>query len=88
MTDRSWLWKHGKKQTTKRERENRPKDGRLIYDKNLTVNLELLGDEKIPTIDVITNVKMLCGGLMACRSVGPRKLEVTMSIEKGKERLS
>lgn len=61
--------------------------GQMKYKNNLTVNIELLGEERIPTIEVISNVRMLCGGLLACRSVGPRKFEITMSNEKGKDRL-
>ena len=57
------------------------------YEKTLTVNIELLGDVKIPVFEVIQSARLLCGGLLACRSIGERKYELTMSNVKGKERL-
>ena len=57
------------------------------FEKNLTVNIELLGEVKIPTFEVIQSARLLCGGLLACRSIAERKYELTMSNIKGKERL-
>ena len=56
------------------------------FEKTLTVNIELLGDVKIPTYEVIQSARLLCGGLLACRSIAARKYELTMSNVKGKER--
>ena len=63
------------------------KESAVSFQKNLTVNIELLGNVRIPTIDVIQSARLLCGGLLACRSIGERKYELTMSNVKGKERL-
>lgn len=57
------------------------------FEKKLTVNIELLGEERVPTYEVIQSARLLCGGLLACRSIGTRKYELTMSNEKGKQRL-
>ena len=57
------------------------------YDTFLTVNIELLGDVTIPAYEVIQSARLLCGGLLACRSIAARKYELTMSNVKGKERL-
>lgn len=58
-----------------------------VFDKKLTVNIELLGEVKIPTYEIIQSARLLCGGLLACRSIGTRKYELTMSNDKGKQRL-
>lgn len=52
--------------------------------KQLTVHVELEGGE---SMRLITHVQKLCGTLMACRVISPRKFELTMADMKGKERL-
>ena len=78
--------KHG---TNERDTDNGQKKhvGDAKFEKALTVNIELLGDTKIPTFEVIQSARLLCGGLLACRSIAARKYELTMSNAKGKERL-
>ena len=61
--------------------------GEVSFEKKLTVNIELLGDVHIPTIEVIQSARLLCGGLLACRNIGDRKFELTMSNINGKQRL-
>lgn len=57
------------------------------FDKDLTVVLELQGDEPVSALELMRAVRGLCGGLVACRATGARTFEVTMSHTKGKERL-
>lgn len=59
----------------------------MMFDREMTMNIELLGEEKIPVYELIQTVRMLCGGLLACQNTGPQKFELTMSNVKGKERL-
>ena len=66
----------------------READGKEVkFLKELTVILELQGKETVAVMDLMRNVKMLCGGLLGCRVTGPRTYEVTMSHAKGKDRL-
>ena len=57
------------------------------YEKELTVVLELQGAESVSAMELMRAVRGLCGGLIACRSTGPRTYEVTMTHVKGKERI-
>lgn len=49
------------------ERNSGPKERKVLYEKNLTVNIKLLGDARIPTIDVINNVWRTVG-VPECRT--------------------
>ena len=62
-------------------------EGEEVFPCQLIVNIELLGDAKIPAYEVIQSARLLCGGLLACWSIAARKYELTMSNIKGKERL-
>lgn len=57
------------------------------YEKDLTVCVELVGENKIHVAELMMCVRDLCGGLMACRYTGLNKYELTMHHPKGKERL-
>lgn len=57
------------------------------YEKDLTVSVELIGENKINVAELMKRVRDLCGGLMACRYTGLNKYELTMNHPKGKERL-
>lgn len=58
-----------------------------MYNRDLTVSIELIGDEKVNTTELMKCTRELCGGLVACRHTGTNKYELTMSHPKGKERL-
>lgn len=57
------------------------------YEKDLTVSVELIGENKINVAELMKCVRDLCGALMACRYTGLNKYELTMNHPKGKERL-
>lgn len=55
--------------------------------RNLTLSVELEGENSFSAMELMRCVRELCGGLVACRFIGAGKYEVTMSHPKGKERL-
>ena len=57
------------------------------YKKELTVIVEMVGVEKISAMELMRKVKEVCGELLACRSVGERTYEITMSMPSGKEKV-
>lgn len=59
----------------------------VVFDKDLTVVLELQGDEPVLALELMRAVRVLCEGLVACRATGTMTFEVTMSHIKEKERL-
>ncbi|CAJ1079158.1 hypothetical protein JOB18_019515%2C partial [Xyrichtys novacula] len=69
------------------EKEKKNDDLQLNYRKELTVMLELEGQEKVTVTELLRAVRLACGAVVACRYVGERKYEVTMNHGKGKERL-
>ncbi|KAF0022217.1 hypothetical protein F2P81_025534 [Scophthalmus maximus] len=46
------------------------------YDKILTVQIELDGEEAVTSMELMTCVRELCGGLIACRVTGEKKYEL------------
>lgn len=63
--------------------------GRLVkqFKKCLTVITELQGEGRVTITEFMRGIRLTCGGLLACRQTGARKYEVTMSSEKGKDKL-
>ncbi|KAK0135240.1 hypothetical protein N1851_028931 [Merluccius polli] len=57
------------------------------YKKELTVIVEMVGEEKISAIQLMRKIKEMCGELQACRSAGERTYEITMSVPSGKEKV-
>ncbi|KAG7467653.1 hypothetical protein JOB18_019515, partial [Solea senegalensis] len=57
------------------------------YEKELTLQIELTGTEKVPIMELLKCVRGLCGGLIACRCIGTDKYEITMTNTVGKSRL-
>ncbi|MED6279359.1 hypothetical protein CHARACLAT_033622 [Characodon lateralis] len=57
------------------------------FEKENTLLVEVVGDTKIPVLDIMRNIRLLCGSLLACRQVGGQKYEVTMGSAAGKRRL-
>lgn len=60
---------------------------RRKYEKELTVNVEVIGEEKITTMELLRGIKEVCGMILGCRMKDRNKYEITMSHSKGKERL-
>uniref|UniRef100_A0A3B5QSM6 CCHC-type domain-containing protein n=1 Tax=Xiphophorus maculatus TaxID=8083 RepID=A0A3B5QSM6_XIPMA len=58
-----------------------------VFEKENTVQIEVVGDEKISVLDLMKNIRFLCGGLLACRVLSAKKFEITLSNEKAKKRL-
>ena len=55
------------------------------YRKEMTVHCELKGE--VTTAALLRGIKMVCGEVVACRMLGGRRYEVTMSGMRGKEKL-
>lgn len=60
---------------------------RRKYEKVLTVNVEVIGEEKITTMELLRGIKEVCGTILGCRTKDRNKYEITMSHERGKEKL-
>ena len=76
------------------QRDNETDKGRnnvtekqINYERNLTVQIELNGEEAVTTMELMKCIRDLCGGLIACRLTGNRKYEITMTNPTGKNRL-
>lgn len=55
--------------------------------KELTVKIEIDGDEKITPMQVIRTIRLLCGGILACTPTGVKTYEITLSNEVARDRL-
>ncbi|KAK9523402.1 hypothetical protein VZT92_019796 [Zoarces viviparus] len=55
--------------------------------KRLTANVELEGGDTITAMGLITQIQKQCGALLACRTISPRKYELTMADLAGKDKL-
>lgn len=75
------------KQTTSKNTMNIDETEEKILDKTLNLNVELIGEDKIPMMELLNAVKKVCGKVIGCRFKGQNKYEITMSNPKGKERL-
>ena len=60
---------------------------REMYGEELTVDVEVEGKEVISMMDVLREVKKVCGGVMGCRVKGDRRFEISMRDEIGRSRL-
>lgn len=72
-----------------REENSRGVQGRSIekYSKELTVEVELEGTEKVSMMDLLKGVKKECGEVIGCRVRGERIYELTMREEGAKRKL-
>ena len=68
------------------QRDNRDQATRT-YDKELTVEVEIEGEERITMMQLLRKVKEECGTVLACRFKTPKKYELTMQDDSGKEKL-
>lgn len=57
------------------------------FDKNLTVCVEIVGDEKITMMELLRGINEVCGAVNGCRFKVDKRYEITMNHRKGKERL-
>ncbi|XP_059403139.1 uncharacterized protein LOC132134798 [Carassius carassius] len=76
------LWEEG-------EENSRGVQGKLKgkYNKELTVEVEVEGNEKISMMDLLKGVKKECGEVIGCRVRGERVYELTMKDEETKRKL-
>ena len=58
-----------------------------VYDRKLTVGVEIVGDEFITMMDLLRGIKVACGNVIGCRFKAQKKYEITMASSKGKQRL-
>lgn len=59
----------------------------VIYKRDLTICVELEGEDAVTPMELMKCTRELCGGLVACRYIGANRYEITMNHAKGKERL-
>ncbi|XP_054864317.1 uncharacterized protein LOC129348267 [Amphiprion ocellaris] len=59
----------------------------MVYNKKLTCQIELQGEEKVTVMELLRCLRELCGGLMTCRQLSATKFKVTMTREAGLRRL-
>lgn len=57
------------------------------YSKELTVEVEVEGTEKISMLDLLKGIKKECGEVIGCRVRGERSFELTMKDVEAKEKL-
>lgn len=62
------------------------KDGR-VYERKLTVAVEIEGDERVTMMELLKKIKDECGNVIGCRYKTPKKYEMTMLEENGKDKL-
>ena len=70
----------GRDKETTTEKDN-------VFERKLTVGVEIVGEEFITMMDLLKGIKEVCGNVIGCRFKSQRKYEITMNTEKGKERL-
>lgn len=58
-----------------------------LYRKDLTVCVEMIGEDRITMMELLRGIKEVCGNVTGCRFKTPTKYEVTMNKEEGKTRL-
>lgn len=59
----------------------------LKFEKDLTVAVEIAGEERITMMELLRGIKEVCGLVCGCRFKDPKRYEVTMSSLRGKEKL-
>ncbi|XP_041824835.1 uncharacterized protein LOC121629267 [Melanotaenia boesemani] len=66
----------------------RPGGGGLVaYSKDLTLVIEVEGEEAVTVQQLLHSTKLVCGGILGCRQLGQRAYEVTTSNEAAKSKL-
>lgn len=78
-------------ETMERTRNQEVKNGQTNVKENFakenTVRIEIEGEDKISALELMKSIRLLCGGILACRLITDRKYEVTMSNVAAKMRL-
>ena len=70
-----------------RERnKNNDKESRS-YEKELTIEVEIQGEDRVTMMELLKKVKEECGNVIACRFKTPKKYELTMLDASGKDKL-
>lgn len=54
------------------------------YRQELTVRMKVQAQEELPILELLTVIRFMAGGLLACRQVERNEYEVTLTEEKGK----
>ena len=62
-------------------------DKEIRYDKELTVSVELIGEDPVTVMEFMRVTREVCGELMACRKTGLKRYELTMGHLSGKNKL-
>lgn len=61
--------------------------GRRVFQKKLTVLVEIVGEDKITMMELLKKVREDCGVVIGCRYKNPKEYELTMNEEEGKEKI-
>ena len=57
------------------------------FEKKLTVAVEIIGEENVSMMELLKEIKKICGVVIGCRFKGQKKYEITMEKVDGKEKL-
>ncbi|KAM9519010.1 uncharacterized protein ACWYII_045248 [Salvelinus alpinus] len=87
MTDNMEKTNGMDKDNEKAQRKKKEDKEGMKYGKEYTVAIELEGEDKVTTMELLRAIKEVCGEVVGCRMKGEKKYEITMRNEKGKERL-
>uniref|UniRef100_A0A3B3II07 CCHC-type domain-containing protein n=1 Tax=Oryzias latipes TaxID=8090 RepID=A0A3B3II07_ORYLA len=60
---------------------------KVKYERDLTIHVELIGQDPVSVTEIIRYSRLLCGGVVACRTVGSKRFELTMSNPVGRDKL-
>lgn len=77
----------GQDQRNSKQNTDNRQGEKKVYEKKLTVEVEIDGEDRISMMDLLNKVKDVCGRIVGCRYKTPKKYELTMSDERGKDKL-
>ena len=83
----------GKETTTRRITDNSKSTSELLqstdkkFEKELTLAVEIVGDEMVTMMELLSEVKKTCGVVNGCRFKMPKNYEITMDNVEGKDKL-
>uniref|UniRef100_A0A8C5GE18 CCHC-type domain-containing protein n=1 Tax=Gouania willdenowi TaxID=441366 RepID=A0A8C5GE18_GOUWI len=77
---------HNKEQFGDERRVLKEKNA-IAYEEDKTVILEIDGEKAVAALELIRNIRELCGAIVACRLLEERKFEVTMANEEATRKL-
>ena len=75
------------RETTTRKITDKSKTQTQTFEKKLTVAVEIIGEENVSMMELLKEIKKICGVVIGCRFKAQKKYEITMENEDGKGKL-